>query len=203
MKIIAVGRNYHEHIQELKNETPEEPVLFLKPDTALLKGGRDFYYPDFSNEIHYEVEVVLRICKEGKFVSKKFSQRYFDALTVGIDFTARDIQAKQKEKGLPWEIAKAFDGSAALGELISTDQIEDINNMDFSLTIDGKQVQCDNTSNMIHSFEDLICYISKFFTLKKGDLIFTGTPAGVGPVTKGTKLQGFIESKELLTCSIK
>ena len=203
MKIIGIGRNYVKHILELKNEVPTEPIFFLKPDTALLPSGNAFYIPDFSKEIHYEAELVLRINKEGKNIAKEFSSRYYDQITVGIDFTARDIQDKQKAKGLPWEPAKAFDHSAPVGELISMKDLNDSESISFHLEINGKIVQEGNSNLMIYSFDLIISYISKFVTLRKGDLIFTGTPAGVGPVQAGDVLEVFLENKKLLKVPVK
>lgn len=203
MKIICIGRNYVEHAQELKNEVPTEPVFFLKPDTALLPKQRAFYLPGFSNDIHYEAELVLKICKEGKHIAEEFAHRYYDSITVGIDFTARDIQQKQKEKGLPWEPAKAFDHSAPVGEFISIADVVDLNKINFHLDISGKTVQQGNNSLMIFSFSKIISYVSKFITLKKGDLIFTGTPKGVGQVKAGDKLEAFLENKKLLSVEVR
>lgn len=203
MKVIAIGRNYIDHAKELNNPIPQEPVVFMKPDTALLKDNKDFYYPEFSNDIHYETEIVLRICKEGKHVSQKFANTYFDAIGLGIDFTARDIQQKHKEKGLPWELAKSFDGSAVISPLIPKEELGDLNNLDFSLLKNKETVQNGNTKDMIFSYDDLIVYISKFITLRKGDLIYTGTPAGVGPVVIGDTLVGFIGQKQMFSCVIK
>ena len=203
MKIIGIGRNYVKHILELKNEVPTEPIFFLKPDTALLPSGNAFYIPDFSKEIHYEAELVLRINKEGKNIAQEFSSRYYDQITVGIDFTARDIQDKQKAKGLPWEPAKAFDHSAPVGELISMKDLNDSVNISFHLEINGKIVQEGNSNLMIYSFDSIISYVSKFVTLRKGDLIFTGTPAGVGPVQAGDVLDVFLENKNLLKVLVK
>ncbi|PSL07331.1 fumarylacetoacetate hydrolase family protein [Cecembia rubra] len=203
MKIIAIGRNYAEHIEELKNERPSEPVVFLKPDTAILKNGAAFYHPDFSQNIHHEVELVLKVCKEGKYIQKQFASRYFDEIGLGIDFTARDLQDKCKSKGLPWEIAKAFNGSAPVGEFLPTDTFNDFKNIDFHLLINGELRQKGNTSMMLFDFGTIIEYVSKFFTLKKGDLIFTGTPAGVGKVSIGDRLEGFIGDKKLLDFEVK
>ncbi|MFD2906300.1 fumarylacetoacetate hydrolase family protein [Sphingobacterium anhuiense] len=203
MKVIAIGRNYVDHAKELNNPIPQQPVVFMKPDTALLKDNKDFYYPEFSNDIHYEAEIVLRICKEGKHVSQKFANTYFDAIGLGIDFTARDIQQKHKEKGLPWELAKSFDGSAVISPLIPKEEIDDLKNLDFSLLKNKETVQQGNTKDMIFSYDDLIVYISKFITLRKGDLIYTGTPAGVGPVVIGDTLVGFIGEKQMFCCTIK
>ncbi|EKB50334.1 fumarylacetoacetate hydrolase family protein [Cecembia lonarensis] len=203
MKIIAIGRNYAEHIEELKNERPSEPVVFLKPDTALLKNGDPFYHPDFSQNIHHEVELVLKISKEGKFIQKQFAHRYFEEIGIGIDFTARDLQEKCKTKGLPWEIAKAFNGSAPIGGFLPVDEFQNLQDIAFHLHINGELRQKGNTSMMLFDFGDIITYVSQFFTLKKGDLIFTGTPAGVGKVNIGDQLEGFIEDKKLLDFEVK
>jgi 2-keto-4-pentenoate hydratase/2-oxohepta-3-ene-1,7-dioic acid hydratase in catechol pathway len=203
MKIICIGRNYVDHIAELKNEVPDEPVVFLKPDTAFNKNRQDFYIPEFTQDLHYEAEIVLRINKIGKHIDEKFARRYFDAISIGIDFTARDLQAKLKAKGLPWEKAKAFDFSAAVGDLVPADDYPDMGNINFNLDINGKTLQQGNTGLTINNFNQIIAYASKFFTLKKGDLIFTGTPAGVGPVKIGDKLEGYIEGKKLLEFSIR
>ncbi|WP_186757997.1 fumarylacetoacetate hydrolase family protein [Echinicola salinicaeni] len=203
MKIIAIGRNYTEHIEELENERPENPVVFLKPDTALLKNNMPFYMPDFSNDIHHEVELVLKINKEGKFIKKEFAHRYFEEIGIGIDFTARDLQKKCKEKGLPWEIAKGFNGSAPVGQFLPVKDIQDFNDINFHLTINGEQKQKGNTALMLFDFGVILEYISQFFTLKKGDLIFTGTPAGVGKVNVGDHLEAYIEDKKLLDFEIK
>lgn len=203
MKIICIGRNYVDHIAELKNEVPDEPVVFIKPDTAYNKNRQDFYIPEFTQDLHYEAEIVLRINKMGKHIDEKFARRYFDAITIGIDFTARDLQAKLKAKGLPWEKAKAFDFSAAVGDLAPADDYPDMGNINFNLDINGKTVQQGNTGLTINNFNRIIAYASKFFTLKKGDLIFTGTPAGVGPVKIGDKLEGYIEGKKLLEFNIR
>ena len=203
MKIIAVGRNYIDHAKELNNPVPEKPVIFLKPDTAVLKDNKDFYYPEFSKDVHYEVELVLRVCNEGKHVSKKFAHKYYDAIGLGIDFTARDLQSELKAKGLPWELAKAFDHSAVVGELIAKEQINDLQNLNFSLHKNGEIVQEGNSKDMIFDFDSLITFVSQYITLRKGDLIYTGTPAGVGPVQIGDKLEGFLEEKSMFTCQIK
>ncbi len=202
MKIICIGRNYVEHAQELKNEVPTEPVFFLKPDTALLPKQRNFYLPEFSNDIHHEVELVLKVCKEGKHIDEKFAHRYYDEISVGIDFTARDIQQKQKEKGLPWEPAKAFDHSAPVGEFISLAQLPDLKKINFHLNINGKTAQQGSNELMIFSFDKILSYVSKFITLKKGDLIFTGTPKGVGQVHKDDLLEAYLENKKLLTVCV-
>lgn len=203
MKVIAVGRNYIDHAKELNNPVPESPVIFLKPDTAVLKDNKDFYFPEFSKDIHYEVEVVLRVCNEGKHVSKKFAHKYYDSIGLGIDFTARDIQAIHKAKGLPWELAKAFDHSAVIGQMIPKEEFADPTKLAFSLQKNGLTVQEGNTEDMIFDYDSLISYISQYITLRKGDLIYTGTPAGVGPVAIGDKLEGFLEGKSLFTCHIK
>ncbi len=203
MKILAIGRNYAEHIKELNNERPDEPVIFTKPETALLLKNAPFYYPDFSTNIHYEVEIILRICKNGKYIDSKFAGNYFDAIGVGIDFTARDLQDKAKAKGLPWALAKGFNGSAPVSNFIDKNKFNDIRSLNFSLNIDGETKQKGNTSLMLFSFEDIISYISKFIMLKKGDIIFTGTPSGVGPIAIGNKLEAFIEEEKLLEVEIK
>lgn len=203
MKIIAIGRNYAEHIEELNNERPSSPVVFLKPDTALLKNNAPFYHPDFSKNIHHEAELVLKVCREGKYIQKEFAHRYFDEIGIGIDFTARDLQEQCKSKGLPWEIAKAFNGSAPIGGFMPVSEFKDFNDINFHLMINGELRQKGNTSMMLFDFGSIIAYISQFFTLKKGDLIFTGTPAGVGKVSIGDRLEGFIEDKKLLDFEVK
>ncbi len=203
MKIICIGRNYAEHAKEMNAAAPTEPVFFLKPDTAQIKNDQPFYYPDFSKEIHHEVELVLKINKPGKNIEVQFANKYYDEIGIGIDFTARDIQAKCKEKGLPWEKAKAFDGSAPIGKFIDKKKIADINNINFQLTINDKLVQKGSTKDLLFTFDSIIAYVSKFFTLKKGDLIYTGTPEGVGPVAIGDKLQASIEKEILLSFEIK
>jgi 2-keto-4-pentenoate hydratase/2-oxohepta-3-ene-1,7-dioic acid hydratase in catechol pathway len=203
MKILAIGRNYVEHIKELNNERPDEPVIFTKPDTALVRNNQPFYFPEFSTDIHYEVELVLRLCKMGKNINEKFAHTYYDAIGIGIDFTARDIQTKAKNKGLPWALAKGFDGSAPVSEFLQLSDFKDINNINFSLKVDGQVKQQGNSSLMLFSFNQIISYISKFITLRSGDLIFTGTPKGVGPIKIGNKLEGYIENKKLLNVEIK
>lgn len=203
MKIIAIGRNYADHARELNNPISAEPVIFMKPDTALLRDNKPFYLPEFSNEINYEVELVLKISKEGKHIDTKFAKGYFEEIGIGIDFTARDIQQKCKEKGLPWERAKAFDGSAPIGQFKPVSAFMDIRNITFSLKLNGSEVQRGNTQNMLFSFEDIISHISTFVTLKKGDLVFTGTPAGVGRVKIGDRLEAFIEEEKLLDFEIR
>ena len=203
MKILAVGRNYSEHAKELNNPVPTEPVVFLKPDTALLREGKPFFHPDFSNDIHYEVELVIKIGKEGKHIAEKFALNYIESIGIGIDFTARDIQEKCKQKGLPWEIAKAFDHSAPIGNFVNIAEFKDLKNISFSLKKNDEIVQSGNSSDMIFSFEQIISYLSKRFTLKKGDLIFTGTPAGVGKINIGDKYQAYIENQLLLSLEVK
>ena len=203
MKIIAIGRNYSQHAKELNNPIPEKPILFLKPDTAVLKGNKPFYYPSFSSDIHHEIEVVLKVCKEGKYIQQKFAHKYFEEIGLGIDFTARDLQVNQKAKGLPWEIAKAFDHSAPVSEFILKEELGDLKNLSFKLFINEELRQSGNTSGMIFDFDELIAYASIFFTLKKGDLIFTGTPAGVAPVKIGDQLKGYLNDVELINFEIK
>ena len=203
MKIIAIGRNYVEHIAELNNERPHEPVIFTKPDTALVRNNQPFYIPDFSSDIHYEAELVLKICKMGKNIHERFARRYYDAIGLGIDFTARDLQAKAKEKGLPWALAKGFDGSAPISDFYPLDHFPNLKNINFSLTVDGELRQKGNSSMMLFSFDQIIAYVSKFITLKDGDLIFTGTPKGVGSIKIGNKLAGYIEDEKVLEIEIK
>lgn len=203
MKIICIGRNYVEHAKELNNPLPSTPVFFMKPESALVRGNLPFFYPAFSNEIHYEGELVLHINKVGKNISQKHAHTYYDGIGFGIDFTARDLQQIAKQNGLPWESAKAFDSSAPVSEFIPIEEIPDINNINFSLFKNEIQVQNGYSSNMIFSFDTIIAYVSRFVTLKMGDLIFTGTPAGVGPVSVGDKLEGYINEKKLLLCNIR
>lgn len=203
MKIICIGRNYAEHAKEMKAETPSEPVFFMKPETAIIKNGAPFFFPTFSKEVHYETEIVLRIDKNGKNIERKFAHTYYKELTVGIDFTARDLQAQCKAKGLPWEMAKGFDGSAPIGKMVSVSRFKNVQSIGFRLDINGKTVQQGNTKDMIFSCDAILEYVSKFVTLKIGDLIFTGTPAGVGPVAIGENLEGFLEGEKLFECSIK
>ncbi|QAA81169.1 FAA hydrolase family protein [Aequorivita sp. H23M31] len=203
MKIICVGRNYSDHIQELKNETPAEPVLFLKPDTSILLKRQPFFIPEFSNDVHHEVELLVRINKIGKHIDKKFAHKYYDEIGLGIDFTARDLQTELKKNGLPWEKAKAFDGAAVVGKFINKEEIENLDDLKFSLEVNGKLVQEGSTAQMIWKIDGLIEYISKFFTLKIGDIIFTGTPAGVGKVSAEDQLTGFIEGKEMFSIKVK
>ena len=201
MKIFCVGLNYRKHIEEMKHFAfPDNPVIFMKPPTALMKNGQAFYYPEFSKDVHYEGEIVIRICKNGKKIDKKFAHKYYDAFTIGFDFTARDIQTEQKKKGWPWEIAKGFDGSAFIGEFIPINKDEIIS---FSIQKNGNVVQQGDTSMLIFSFDEIVSYISQFFTLQQGDLIYTGTPEGVGAVQIGDTLQGFVNNDCLVTCEIK
>jgi len=203
MKIICIGRNYVEHAKELNNEIPSEPVVFFKPDTALIRGGEDFYLPDFSTDIHHELELVVKISKNGKNIDKKFAHRYYEEITLGIDFTARDIQQKMKEKGLPWERAKAFDGSAPIGSFVSKSKFTDVQNVQIELKINGQSRQNSSTSLMLYPIDVIIENVSKFVTLKTGDLIFTGTPSGVGSVKKGDVLEGFLNNEKLISFQIK
>jgi acylpyruvate hydrolase len=203
MKIICIGRNYAEHAREMNAAVPTEPVFFLKPDTALIRDNQPFFYPDFSKEIHHEVELVLKISKPGKNIEEKFAHKYYEEIGIGIDFTARDIQAKCKEKGLPWEKAKAFDGSAPIGMFTDKKAFADLTKIGFHLDVNGKTVQQGNTKDLLFSFDAVISYVSKFFTLKTGDLIYTGTPEGVGPVSIGDRLEAYIENKKLLSFEIK
>jgi len=204
MKIICIGRNYTDHISELQNEKPEDPVIFLKPDTSILLKKQPFFIPDFSEEVHYEVEVLVKIKKVGKHIQEKFAHKYYDEIGLGIDFTARDLQQKLKEKGLPWEKAKAFDGAAVIGEKwLAKDSVADINMLNFSLEKNGETVQKGNTEFMLWKIDELISYVSQFFTLKIGDIIFTGTPAGVGKVSAEDRLTGFIEDKQIFSIQTK
>lgn len=204
MRIFCVGRNYVEHIQELNNEKPDEPVIFTKPDTALLRDNAPFYYPDFSTDVHHEVELVLRICKEGKNIEEKFAHKYYDAIGIGIDFTARDLQQKAKTKGLPWDIAKGFNGSGPISnKFIPVSEFNDLKNINFSLKVDDVVKQEGNTSLLLFSFSYIIAYLSRFFTLRTGDLIFTGTPKGVGPVRVGNVLSAYVENEKLLEFEVK
>jgi 2-keto-4-pentenoate hydratase/2-oxohepta-3-ene-1,7-dioic acid hydratase in catechol pathway len=204
MKILAVGLNYESHNVEMKRTfQSNKPVIFMKPESALLKDGKPFFIPDFSNEIHYETEMVVKINRLGKNIEEKFAHRYYDELTVGIDFTARDLQRDLKEKSLPWEIAKGFDGSATIGNFISKDEFQDIQNINFHLDINSKTIQQGNTRDMIFSVDKIIAYVSQFFTLKIGDLIYTGTPSGVGPVKIDDHLEGYLEDNKLLDFHIK
>lgn len=203
MKIFCVGRNYIDHAKELGNAVPDEPVIFMKPKSALLQPHTPFYYPEFTNELHYECELVLRISKNGKYIQEKFANKYYDAITVGIDFTARDIQAELKEKGLPWEKAKSWDNSAAIGKWVPVAELKNKKDIAFSLNKNGEQVQKGASSQMIFSFDNLVAYISNFFSINIGDLIFTGTPAGVGELVVGDEIEAFMEEASLLVLEVK
>ena len=203
MKIICIGRNYSQHAEELSNKKPESPIIFLKPDTAILQSRLPFYIPPFSNQIHHEVEVLVRINRIGKYIEEKFAHKYYQEIGLGIDFTARDLQENLKEKGLPWEKAKAFDGSALIGNWFNKNNFSDLNQLDFELVKNSETVQEGNTSQMIWSIDTLINVVSRFFTLKIGDIIFTGTPAGVGPVVENDVLEGYLEGKKAFTLKIK
>ena len=203
MKIICIGRNYKNHVNELNNIVPTEPVIFLKPDTSIILKKQPFFIPDFSNDIHHEVEVIVKINRVGKYISKEFAHKYYDKIGLGIDFTARDIQQNQKQFGLPWEKAKAFDGSALIGKWVNKTSFDDINDINFSLIKNNELVQQGNTSQMLWDIDSIIAYVSSFFTLKIGDIIFTGTPAGVGAVKENDKLKGFINGDEFFDLKIR
>ena len=204
MKIICIGRNYADHIAELQNETPTAPVIFLKPETALIQRGQPFFYPDFSKDVHYELELVLRISKNGRHIEEQFAHTYFDAITLGIDFTARDLQSELKKKGLPWELAKAFDGSAPLSPTFKpATEFADFSNINFRLEVNGEVRQQGNSGLMLHPFAKIISFVSRYITLKQGDLIFTGTPAGVGPVQVGDQLVGYLEDEKILEVAVR
>ena len=203
MKIIAIGRNYAEHAKELNNPVPSVPVIFMKPDTALLKDNKPFYHPEFSQDVHHEIEIVLKVSKEGKHIDEKFAANYFEEIALGIDFTARDIQTKHKEQGLPWELAKAFDNSAPVSNFVPKTQFADTYNIGFNLDVNGGARQQGNTKDLLFSFERIIAFVSQYVTLKKGDLIFTGTPQGVAKVNVGDRLEGFLEGEKLLDFYVK
>lgn len=203
MKIICIGRNYAEHAKEMKSEVPIEPVFFMKPETALLKDGEAFYFPSFTKELHHEIEVVIKICKTGKHIDEKFAGNYYNEIGLGIDFTARDLQMECKKNGLPWEKAKAFDNSAPIGFFFPKNNFSNLHALEFHLEINGETRQKGNTKDLLFSFDKIIAYVSQFITLKTGDLIFTGTPEGVGPVKIGDKLVGFIAEKEILAFEVK
>ncbi len=203
MKIICIGRNYADHIAELQNERPSEPVVFLKPDSAVLLKQHPFVIPEFSNDIHHEVEVLVKINKVGKYIDAKFAHKYYDEIGLGIDFTARDLQSQLKEKGLPWEKAKAFDGSAVIGDFLSIKSFNSLENITFELTNNGQTVQKGNTSMMLWKIDELIAHVSQYFTLKIGDVIFTGTPQGVARVNPNDVLEGFIEGNKLFRIQVK
>lgn len=203
MKLICIGRNYVDHIEELANERPKDPVVFIKPDSAILPNGQDFYIPEFTKEVHHEVEVLIKINKVGKHIDEKFAASYYDEIGLGIDFTARDLQSELKAKGLPWEKAKGFDGSAVIGKWMDKSEFKELNDLDFSLLKNESEVQKGNTGLMLWKLDELIAHTSKFFTLKKGDIIFTGTPAGVGKIAPNDYLAGVLQGHELFSVKIK
>lgn len=203
MKIICIGRNYTNHIAELKNERPTEPVVFMKPDSAVLLKQHPFVLPEFSNDVHHEIELIVKINKVGKYIEPKFAHKYYDEISVGIDFTARDLQDQLKAKGLPWEKAKAFDGSAVIGEFVPKDQFASLEDVNFELLKNGEIAQKGNSSLMLWKIDELVAYVSQFFTLKIGDIIFTGTPKGVAKVTEGDVLEGFMEGKMMFKIQIR
>ncbi|WP_026839302.1 fumarylacetoacetate hydrolase family protein [Gillisia sp. JM1] len=204
MKIICIGRNYSAHISELKNEKPTDPVIFLKPDTSILLKKQPFFIPDFSNDVHYEVEVLVKINRVGKYIEEQYAHKYYNEIGLGIDFTARDLQQNLKDKGLPWEKAKGFDGASVIGEKwIDKKSISDLNNINFSLIKNNQPVQTGNTGDMLWKIDEIISYVSKYFTLKIGDIIFTGTPEGVGKVEVNDVLTGLIEEKQLFSIQVK
>lgn len=203
MKIICIGRNYTDHIAELNNDRPSEPVIFMKPDTAILPKQTPFVIPAFSNDVHHEVEVLVKICKVGKYIDAKFAPKYYDEIGLGIDFTARDVQTHLKENGLPWEKAKAFDHSAIIGDFLPKNELPSVENLNFELRNNKQIVQQGNTSLMLWKIDELIAYVSQYFTLKKGDIIFTGTPKGVAKITENDVLEGFLEGKQLFKIEVK
>ena len=203
MKIIALGRNYAAHAKELNNAVPSKPIIFLKPDTAVLKDNKPFYLPDFSADIHFELEVVLKICKVGKHIAEKFAANYYDEIGLGIDFTARDLQAELKAKGLPWELAKSFDHSAVVSDFLPKANFADMNDLHFELQVNKESRQKGHTANLLFKFENIISFVSQYITLKKGDLIFTGTPEGVGQVQQGDQLEAWLEGKQLINFGVK
>lgn len=202
MKIVCIGRNYAAHVRELNNAMPDQPVIFIKPDTAVLRNNAPFFIPEFTQDVHHEIEVVVKINKNGKSIPVQFAADYYDEITVGIDFTARDLQSKLKEKGLPWEKAKGFDHSAVIGKFIPKTGL-DMKNLDFHLTKNDETIQKGNTQMMMHSVDEVIAHVSQYFMLKTGDLIFTGTPEGVGPVAKGDELKGFLGDMQLFRCGVR
>ena len=203
MKIICIGRNYTDHISELDNEKPEHPIIFMKPDTAILLKNQPFFIPDFSNDVHHEVEILIKISRVGKHIDAKFAHKYYDEIGLGIDFTARDLQAKLKAKGLPWEKAKAFDGAAVVGDWVNKSELPHIDELQFEMTKNGTVVQQSSSALMLWKVDELIAYVSQFFTLKIGDIIFTGTPAGVGPVAENDVLEGYLEGHQLFSIKVK
>lgn len=203
MKIICIGRNYTEHIEELANERPTEPVVFLKPDTSILLKKQPFFIPDFSDDVHHEVEVLVKIDRIGKYIDSKFSHKYYSQIGLGIDFTARDLQAKLKAKGLPWEKAKSFDGAAVVGDWVDKTKFASMDSLSFRLEKNGEKVQIGNTANMLWKIDEIIAYVSQYFTLKIGDIIFTGTPSGVAKVSPNDALEGFLEDEKLFSIRVK
>jgi 2-keto-4-pentenoate hydratase/2-oxohepta-3-ene-1,7-dioic acid hydratase in catechol pathway len=203
MKIICIGRNYTNHIAELQNERPTEPVVFMKPDSAVLLKQHPFVLPEFSNEVHHEIELIVKINKVGKYIEPKFAHKYYDEISVGIDFTARDLQDQLKSKGLPWEKAKAFDGSAVIGEFVSKEQFASLDDVNFELLKNGAVAQKGNSSFMLWKIDELVAYVSQFFTLKIGDIIFTGTPEGVASVAPNDVLEGYLEGQQLFRIQVK
>lgn len=203
MKVFAIGRNYVDHAKELNNPIPEQPMFFMKPDTALVKNNKPFFYPDFTHDLHYETEIVLKLSRVGKNIAEKFASRYYSEIGIGIDFTARDIQQKCKEKGFPWEIAKSFDGSAPISHFVTKDKFPDLQNINFHLDINGVTVQKGNTRDLIFPFERIISHVSQYVTIKMGDLMFSGTPAGIGPVKIGDHLQAYIEDDLMMDFFIR
>ena len=203
MKIFAVGRNYTEHIAELENERPDEPVIFTKPETAIVRKGKPFFYPEFTKDVHFEVEILLLIGRTGKHIEERFAHKYYDSIGLGIDFTARDVQSRLKSKGLPWDLAKGFDGSAPISEFFPKSDFKNIQNLEFSLKQNGEQKQVGNSDHMLFTFDNIVAFISRHFTLKKGDIIFTGTPKGVGPVQVGDKLEGFLSGDKVLEVNVR
>lgn len=203
MKIICIGRNYADHISELQNERPDAPVIFMKPDTAVVQKQFPFVIPEFSNDVHHEVEVLVKIKKVGKYIDAKFAHKYYDEIGLGIDFTARDLQSELKAKGLPWEKAKAFDGSAVIGDFVDKSEFTSLDNINFELTSNGKVVQQGNTAQMLWKIDELIAYISQYFTLRTGDIIFTGTPKGVAKVNADDVLEGYLEEKKMFRIQVK
>lgn len=203
MKILAIGRNYAEHIAELNNERPDEPVIFSKPDTAILKDNEPFYYPDFSQDVHHELEIIVKINKMGKNIDAQFAHKYYDEIGIGIDFTARDVQSKLKAKGLPWELAKAFNGSAPISGFVPKSNFADVKNLSFHLEVNGETRQEGNTSMMIWNIDEIIAFVSRFFTLKVGDIIFTGTPKGVAAIKVGDRLVAYLEGNKMLDFEVR
>ena len=203
MKIIAVGRNYAEHVKELNNEQPEDPVIFTKPETAILRHNKPFYYPDFSKDVHHEVEILVRISAVGKNIDEKFAHKYYDEIGIGIDFTARDLQTKLKNKGLPWDLAKGFNGSAPISDFVPKANFADLQNLNFRLDINGETRQQGNTSMMLFKIDFLIAFVSRYFLLQKGDILFTGTPKGVSPVQVGDRLTAYLEDQKMLEFNVK